>query len=206
MRVAAVGQTEAGSGLRRMVGVCGEGVGAAGERGEGGFVGVESWGAAAAAGGAVKGGACEAGWISRYRAQRGRSGAQTPSVAAGDGGTGAASAAAPAAVCGVRCYLHSVHRCPAHHVGPLQQPRLCWRSEKGSAPACPRRTPLSSVLPGSAHADVKGGHGCSEPLPPPKPGTGVEAGAGWFGTETEPDVYSSQVSHQRFPSPLAVGR
>lgn len=148
MRVAAVGQAEAGSGLRQMAGVCGEGVGAAeSEGGESGFVGVESWGAAvAAAGGAEKGGACEAGWISRYRAPRGRSGAQRLSVAVSDGGMGAASAAAaPAAVCGAHCYLHSFPRCLLHRVCPLQQLHLCWRSEKGSAPACPKKTPLTVV-------------------------------------------------------------
>lgn len=52
---------------------------------------------------------------------------------------------------------------------------------------------------------MEGAHGCSELLPPPKLGTVVEAGAGWFGTETEPDVYLSQVPHQHFPLQLAVG-
>lgn len=52
---------------------------------------------------------------------------------------------------------------------------------------------------------MEGARGCSEPLPPPKPGTGVEAVAGWFGTEAEPDVYLSQVSHQHFPLQLVVG-
>lgn len=45
----------------------------------------------------------------------------------------------------------------------------------------------------------------SELLPLPKPGTGVEAGAEWFGTETVSDVYLCQVSPQRFPLQLAVG-
>ena len=58
MRVVAVGQAEAGSGLRQKVGVCGEGgVGSEGDEGE--FVGVESQGAVVvAAGGVVKDGAC----------------------------------------------------------------------------------------------------------------------------------------------------
>lgn len=148
MRVAAVGQTETGSGLKQLVGVYGEG-GVDCEGDEDGLVGVESWGAAvvaAAAGGAEKDGACETGWINRYRAQRGMSGVQRPSAAVSGGGMGAASAAAaPAAVCGARCYLHPFPRCLLHRVGPLQQLRLCWRSEKGSAPACPRKTPLSFV-------------------------------------------------------------
>lgn len=144
----AVGQAETGSGLSQIVRVYGEGgVGCEGD--ESGFVGAESWGAAvvaaAAAGGAVKGGACETGWISQYLAQRGRSGVQRLSVAVSGGGKGAAFAAAPAAVCGVRCYLRSCLRCLLYRVCPLQQLRLCWRSEKGSAPACPRKTPLSFV-------------------------------------------------------------
>lgn len=149
MRVTAAGQTETGSGLRQIVGVCGEGAGAAAEGGgESGFVDVVSWGAAAAAvaaagGGAVKDGACETGRIGRCRAQRGRSGAQRPSVAGSGGGTGAASAAAPAAVCDAHCYRRSFPRCLRHRACPLQ--RLCWRSEKGIAPACPRKTPLSFV-------------------------------------------------------------
>lgn len=146
MRVAAVGQAETGSGLRQMVGVCGEGgVGCEGD--ESGPVGVESWGAAvvaAAAGDAVKDDACETGWISLYQAQRGTSGVQRLSVAVSGGGMGAASAAAPA-VCGAHCYLHSFPRCRLHLVCPLQQLLLCWRSEKGSAPACPRKTPQSFV-------------------------------------------------------------
>lgn len=129
------------------MGVCGEGAGAAaeGEGGESGFVGAESWGAAAvaAADDAVKDGACEAGWISQYRARRGRSGVRRPSVAVSGGGTGAASAAAPA--CGARCCLRSFPRYLLRHVCLLQQLRQCWRSERGNAPACPRRTPLSSV-------------------------------------------------------------
>ena len=48
-------------------------------------------------------------------------------------------------------------------------------------------------------------HGCSELLPPPMLETAVEAGAEWFGTATEPDVYSRQVPHQRFPLQPAVG-
>lgn len=52
---------------------------------------------------------------------------------------------------------------------------------------------------------MEGVRGCSERLPPPKPGTGVEAGVGWFATETEPDVYLSQVPHQHLPLQLAVG-
>lgn len=191
------------------MGVCDEGVGAAaeGEGGEDGFVGVESWGAAAvaAAGGAVKDGACEAGWINRYRARRERSGVQRLSAAVSDGGMGAVSAAAPAAVCDAHCCLRSFPRCLLHRVCPLRRLRPCWRSETGSAPACPRKTPLSFVSPGSARADVEGARGCSELLQPPKPGTGAEAGAGWFGTETEPDVYLSRVLRQHFPSQLAVG-
>lgn len=58
------------------MGVCGEGEGAAAEGGvgreggESGFVGAETLGAAvvAAARGAVKDGACETAWTSRYRA------------------------------------------------------------------------------------------------------------------------------------------
>lgn len=145
MRVAAVGQAETGSGLRQMVGVCGGG-GVECEGGESGFVGVENWGAAvvAAADGAVKDGACETWWISRYQAQRGRSGVQRLSVAVSGGGMDAA-AAAPAAVCGAHCHLQSFPRCLLHRVCPPQQLRLCWKSEKGSAPACPRKTPLSFV-------------------------------------------------------------
>lgn len=146
MRGAAAGQAEAGSGLRQMVGVCGEG-GVGSEGDESGFVGVESWGAAAVAaavGGAVKDGAYETGWISLYRAQTGRSGVQRLSVAVSGGGMGAAFAAAPAAVvCDAHCCLHSLPHCLLHLVCPLQQLRLCWRSEKGSAPACPRKTPQS---------------------------------------------------------------
>lgn len=145
MRVAAVGQAEAGSGLKQMVGVCGEG-GAGCEGDESGPVGVESWGAAvaAAAGDVVKDGACEMGWISQYQAQRGRSEVQRLSVAVSGGGMGAASAVAPA-VCGAHCYLHSFLRCQLHLACPLQQLLLCWRSEKESAPACPRKTPQSFV-------------------------------------------------------------
>lgn len=144
-----MGQAEAGSGLRQKVGVYGEGVGVAAE-GEGGecvFVGAESWGAAAVAAvdGAVKDGACEVGWINRYQARRERSGVQRLSVAVSDGGKGAASAAAPAAVCGAHCCLHSFPHCLLHHVCPLQQLRLCWRSERGNAPACPRKKPLNFV-------------------------------------------------------------
>ena len=51
---------------------------------------------------------------------------------------------------------------------------------------------------------MEGGRGCSERLPPPMLGTGVEAGAG-TGTETEPDAYLSQVPHQHFPLQPAVG-
>lgn len=68
-----------------------------------------------------------------------------------------------------------------------------------SAQACPRKRPLSFVLPGSDRADVEGGHDCSGLLPPPKPGIGVGAGAGWFETETDPDVCLSLISHQHFP-------
>lgn len=50
---------------------------------------------------------------------------------------------------------------------------------------------------------MEGGRDCSELLQPPKPGTGVEAGAEWSGTAT--DVYLCQVLHQRFPLQLAVG-
>lgn len=50
---------------------------------------------------------------------------------------------------------------------------------------------------------MKGARDCSELLPPPKPGTGAEAGAEWSGTET--DAYWCQVLHQRFPLQLAVG-
>lgn len=51
---------------------------------------------------------------------------------------------------------------------------------------------------------MKGAHGCNEQLPPLKPGTGVGAGAGSFGTETESDVYLSQVAHH-LPLQLVVG-
>lgn len=143
--MAAVGQTGTGSGLKQIVALDGEGgVGSVG--GESEFVGVESWGAAAVAGsGAVKDGACEMGWISQCQAQRGRSGVRRRSVAESDGGMGAASAAAPAAVCGAHCYRRSFPHCLLHHVCPLQQLRLCWRSEKEIAPACPRTKPLSFV-------------------------------------------------------------
>lgn len=146
MRAVAVGQVEAGSGRRQKVGVYGEG-GVGCEGGESGFVGAESSGAAvvaAAAGGVVKDGACEMALTSPYRAQRGKSGVQRLSVAVSGGGMGAASAAA-LAVCGAHCYLHSFPRCLLHHACPLQQLRLCWKSVKGSAPACPRKTPLSFV-------------------------------------------------------------
>lgn len=146
MRVAAVGQAEPGSGLRQRVGVCGEGgVGCEGDESE--PVGVESWGAAvvaAAVDDAVKDGAYEMGWTSQYQAQRGRSEVQRLSVAVNGGGTGAASAVAPA-VCGAHCYPHSFLRCQLHLVCPLQQLLLCWRSEKGNAPACPRKIPQNFV-------------------------------------------------------------
>lgn len=147
MRVAAVGQAETGSGLRQMAGVCDEG-GVGYEGGENGFVGVENWGAAvvAAADDAGKDGACEMEWISQYQAQRGRSGVQRLSVAVSGDGMDAASAAVPAAaVCGAHRRLHSFPRCLLHRVCPLQQLHLCWRSEKESAPACPRKTPQSFV-------------------------------------------------------------
>lgn len=160
MRGAAVGQAEAGSGLKQRVGLCGEGVEAAAEGAvgceDGGseIVGVESSDgavvAAAAGGGAVRGGACEMGWISRCQAQRGRSGVRRLSVAvsdgfaAADGEMGAAFVAAPA-VYDVQCCLRfSPHYLP-QHVCLLQQLRLRWTSEKGSAPACLRKRPLSFV-------------------------------------------------------------
>lgn len=140
-----MGQVEAESGLIGLtVGVCGEG-GAVSEGGGSGFVGVESSGAAAAAAasGAVKDGACETGWISRCPAQRGRSGAQKQSVAASGGGRDAASAAP--AVGAVHCYPRSVPQYLHHRVCPLKQLRQSWMSERASAPACPKKTPQSSV-------------------------------------------------------------
>lgn len=99
-----MGPAEAESGLIGLtVGVCGEG-GVVSEGGGSGFVGVESWGAAAAASGVVKDDACESRWIrtrwiGQCLAQRGRSGAQKQSVAVSGGGMDAASAAP--AVCAV---------------------------------------------------------------------------------------------------------
>lgn len=143
MTVPAVGQAAVGSGLRRTAGVCGEG-GCEGD--ESGPVGVESRGAAvvaAAASDAVKDGACATGWISQYRALRGRSGAQRLGVAGSGGGMGAASAGL--AVCDGRCPLRSFHHCQVRLVCPLRQLRLCWRSERGSAPTCLTKTQQSSV-------------------------------------------------------------
>lgn len=97
----------------------------------------------------MRDGAYETEWTSLCQAQRGKSGVQRLSVVSGefavaDGGMDVASVAAlVAAVCGAHCCLHSFPHCLLHHVGPLQQLRLCWRSEKGSAPAYPRKRPLS---------------------------------------------------------------
>lgn len=68
--MAAVGQAEAGSGLNGEGGFAAEG-GVGHEGDESGFVGVERLGVAvvAAVHGAVKGGACEMGWVSPYQAQ-----------------------------------------------------------------------------------------------------------------------------------------
>lgn len=49
-------------------------------------------------------------------------------------------------------------------------------------------------------------HDCSELRLLPKLGTAAEAGAGWLGTETAPDVYLFQVSHQLLPSQLVAGQ
>lgn len=116
-------------------------------------------------------------------------------MAASGDGMGAASAGL--AVCDGRCPLRSSHHCPVRLVCPLRQLRRYWRSGRGSAPTCLTKTPQSFVSPGSARADVEGGRDCSELLQPPKPGTEVEAGAEWSGTET--DVYLFQVLHQCFP-------
>lgn len=143
MTAPAVGRAEVGSGLRLTVGVCGEG-GCEGD--ESGPVGVESRGAAvvaAAASDAVTGGACATGWISQYRALRGKSGARSLGAAGSGGGTGAASAGL--AACGGHCSPRSSRRSRAHLVCLLQRRRLCWRSERGSAPACLRKTPQSFV-------------------------------------------------------------
>lgn len=142
--VAAVGRAVAEDGLKQRVGVCGAGgVGHGGD--VGGPVGVESWDAAVAAvGDAVKGGACETGWIGRYRARTGTSAVQRLGAAASGGEMGAASAAAPA-VCGDRYCLHFFPRHQLHRACRPQQLLLCWRSGKGSAPACPKKTPQSSV-------------------------------------------------------------
>lgn len=159
---------------------------------------------------AVKGGACETGRTSRYRALTGRNGVRGLSVAVSggfavaDGGKRAASVPPAAVVCGAQCYRHSSLHCLVHHVCLLQHQHRSWRSEKGSAPACPTRRQLSFVSPGSGHADVD--HDCNELLPLPKLGTAAEVGAGWLGTETEPDVYLFQVSHQLLPSQLAAGQ
>lgn len=203
MRVAAAGQAEAGSGLRRTVGVCGEG-GFGREGDDRGPVGAESSGAAAAARDAARGGACETGWISLCQAQRGTSGAQGLGVAGSGDGMGAASAAAPA-VCGARRCLRCVPRCRLRLACRPRRPLLRRRSGRGSARACPGTTPRSSASPGSARADVEAARGCSAPLPPPELGTGAGAGAGWFVTGTEADVCLSPGPQQHFPSQLAVG-
>lgn len=144
MTVPAVGRAEVGSGLRLTAGVYGEG-GCEGDENE--LVGVESRGvvaaAAAAASDAVKDGACVTGWISQYRAPRGKSGARRLGVAASGGGMGAASVGL--AVCGGHCPRRSFHRCQVHLVCLPQQLRLCWRSERGSAPTYLTKTPRSSV-------------------------------------------------------------
>lgn len=138
-----MGPAEAESGLIGLtVGVCGEG-GVASEDGGSEFVGVESWGVAAAASGAVKDGACETGLIGQCPAQKGRSGAQTQSVAASGDGMDAASAAP--AVDAVHCYPHSCLHCLHRRVCPLTQLRQSWMSERGSAPAYPKKTPLRFV-------------------------------------------------------------
>lgn len=126
------------------VGACDEG-GVESECGGSGFVGVGSWGAVVVAvGGAGKDGACGLGWTSRCLALKGRSAVQMQSVAVNGGGMGAASAA-PAAVCDVRCYLRSSLRCLCHRVYPQTQLHRCWRSERGNALTCPKKTQLSFV-------------------------------------------------------------
>lgn len=141
MTVPAVGRAEVGSGLRPTAGVYGEG-GCEGDGSE--LVGVEIRGAvvaAAAASGAAKDGACVTGWTSQYRALRGKSGARRLGGAASGGAMGAASAGL--AVCGGRCPRRSSHRCRVHLVCLPPQLRLCWRSERGSAPTYPTKTPRS---------------------------------------------------------------
>lgn len=143
MTAPAVGRAEVGSGLRLTAGVYGEG-GCEGDESE--LVGVESRGAvvaAAAASDAVKDGACVTGWISQYRALRGKSGARRLGVAVSGGGMGAASVGL--AVCGGHCPRRSFHRCQVRLVCLPQQRRLCWRSERGSAPTYPTKTPRSFV-------------------------------------------------------------
>lgn len=137
MRVAAVGQAAAEGGVE-----C-EGDGS-------GFVGAERLGAVAVRD-AVRGGACETGRTSRYRALTGRNGVLGLSVAVSggfavaDGGKRAASVAPAAVVCDARRYRHSSLHCLVHHVCLLRHRRRSWRSEKGSAPACPTRRQLSFV-------------------------------------------------------------
>lgn len=141
MTVPAVGRAEVGSGLRLTAGVYGEG-GCEGDESE--PAGVESRGAvaaAAAASDAVKDGACVTGWISQYRAPRGKSGARRLGVAASGGGTGAASVGL--AVCGGHRPRRSFHRCRVRLVCLPQRLRPCWRSERGSAPTYPTKTPRS---------------------------------------------------------------
>lgn len=143
MTAPAVGRVEVGSGLRLTAGVYGEG-GCEGDESE--LVGVESRGAvvaAAAASDAVKDGACVTGWISQCRALRGKSGARRLGVAVSGGGMGAASVGL--AVCGGHCPCRSFHRCQVHLVCLPQQLRLCWRSERGSAPTYLTKTPRSFV-------------------------------------------------------------
>lgn len=143
MTVPAVGRAEVGSGLRLTAGVCGES-GCEGDESE--LVGAVSRGAvvaAAAASDAVKDGACAMGWISRYRALKGKSGARRLGAAASGGGMGAASAGL--AACGGHCLCRSSHHCQVHLVYLPQQLRLCWRSEIGSAPTCLTKTPQSFV-------------------------------------------------------------
>lgn len=137
MTVPAVGRAEVGSELRLTAGVYGEG-GCEGDESE--LVGVV---AAAAASDAVKDGACVTGWISQCRALRGKSGARRLGVAVSGGGTGAASVGL--AVCGGHCPYRSFHRCQVHLACLPQQLRLCWRSERGSAPTCLTKTPRSFV-------------------------------------------------------------
>lgn len=156
MRVVAVGQAETGGGLMQKAEVYGEDEKTAAEGGIGcesdgsGFVGAERLGAAVVRD-AVKGGACETGRTSRYRALRGRNGVRGLSVAvsggfaAADGGERAASVAPAAVVCDAQCYRRSSLHCLVHHVCLLQHQHRSWKSEKGSAPACPVRRQLSFV-------------------------------------------------------------